>query len=62
MPAVISENSSLCFQFPGYLPSIDVEKTLKHPGGTKAWSMQVCEGGWKVGIVSWLTTARIALN
>jgi hypothetical protein len=49
----VCDNNSPCFQFPGYPSSTDVERELKHSGGTKARSMQVCEGSWKPkGIVS----------
>ena len=51
-------NNLYCSQFPGYPSSTDVGKALKYSGGTKARSMQVCEGNWKPkGIVSSLITA-----
>jgi hypothetical protein len=54
----VSANNSSYFQFPGYPSSTEVEKKLKHSGGTKARSMQVRGGRWEPKrIVSSLITA-----
>ena len=49
----VSDNSSPCFQLPGYLSSTEVDKSLKRSGRTQAKSMQVREHCWEPkGIVS----------
>ena len=43
----VSDNSSPCFQLPGYPSSTEVEKALKRSGRAKARSMQVRERRWE---------------
>jgi len=59
----VANSRSSSLQFLGYKSSTEVEKELKRSvegrKGTKARSMQVCEGGWGLEeIDSWLTNVR----